>query len=457
VVLESIELNKKAVEMYNQGRYKDAEVLFKKALSLNPKYAEAYANLGALYAKFKIYQKAIELYKYSIKLKPSYAGAYTNLGNALNKTKRFEEAVYFHKIAISLDNKSANNFSNCASAYKNLGRFDLAKAYYQKAIELDKNHINAHFDLSTVLLQTGEYEKGWYEYEWRFKKEQMKGHLLKYKDIFSKPLYDGRDLKNNEIVLVHAEQGYGDIFMVSRYLFSLKQKGARVYLYLREGLEEIFKTLSCVDKIFVRDKDKLESFDFQIAFMSLPLMLDKNLKNINKYYPYFDIKEKKELKTDTKYNIAIVWGASKTGESYKDKVFDIRYFSKMAKHKDITLFSLQLGDDKEDIKKHNLQNDIVDLSDNIKNFYDTAVYINSCDLVITSDTSVAHLAGAMGKEVWIVLQRVADWRWGVCSEKSIWYKSAKLFRQYSIGDFNSAFKEVYKALENRYDIKVFDE
>jgi len=455
--LDAKDYTKKAIEAYNAHRYKDAEILFKKAIEFEPNYAEGYANLGALYAKFKMYDKAIELYKHSIKLKPTYAGAWTNIGNALNKTKKHEEAVFCHQRAIALSPNEANHYSNCASAYKNLGRFNLAEKYYKKAIELNPNHINAHFDLSTVLLQTSKYEEGWEEYEWRFKKDEMKNHLIKYKEIFNKPRYDGRDLKNNESVLVHAEQGFGDAFMVARYLYDLKQKGAKVILYLRDGMAELFETMECVDEVYVRDKSKLPSYDFQISFMSLPIIFDKSLKNITKHYPYFKIDEKYPLPKNDKLKIGIVWGASNTGESYADKVFDIRYFTKLAKHKDVEVYSLQVGEDSKDIQKYALENDITDFSGVLDNFYTTAKIINSLDLVITSDTSVAHLAGGMGKLVWILLQRVPDWRWGVYGEKSVWYPSAKLFWQYSLGDFDSVFKQVYDEMQNQYGIKVIDD
>ena len=451
--MKSIEHNNKAIEFYNKQQYKDAEHHFIKAIELNPKYAEAYANLGALYAKFKEYDKAIKLYQESIKIKPTYAGAYTNLGNALNKTHRHEEAVYFHKTAIALDDKSANHFSNCASAYKNLGRFDKAKKLYEKAITLDPKHINAHFDLATVLLQTGEYAGGWSEYEWRFHKDEMRSHIHKYKEIFTAPRYKGETL-TKERVLVHAEQGYGDTLMVARYLFELKRRGATVVLYLRDGLRELFETMPCVDEIHTRN-EKVPSFDYQIAFMSLPFVLDAELKNITIDYPYFKIKAKENFKTKKK-KIGIVWGASNTGESYANKVFDVRHFRKMSKDDKIQLYSLQLGEDAKALQKYGMKDDIIDLSDKLVNFYETAKIINSLDLVITSDTSVAHLAGAMGKKVWILLQKVPDWRWGVNSEKSEWYPSARLFWQHSLGDFNSVFKQVYKELEREFNIKVVD-
>ena len=450
--MKSIEYNNQAIKHYNKAEYKEAEIFFKKAIEQDPNYAEAYSNLGALYAKLKLFDKAIALYQKAIELKPSYAGAYTNMGNALNKTSRHEEAVYFHKLAISLDSNAANHFSNCASAYKNLGRFNLAKLYYIEALKRDKYHVNAHFDLATILLQTGEYEAGWREYEWRFYKEEMKGHIALYREIFKAQRYNGKKLENKERILVHAEQGYGDLFMVARYLYALKEKGATVVLYTREGSKELFESFTCVDEVHERD-EKLPPFDMHIPFMSLPFVFDAKLQCINTHYPYIHVQQKAKLPKSAKLNIGVVWGASKTGESYKNKVFDVRHFRLLSQAKEVQLYSLQLGEDAKDLQKYNLKN-IIDLQERLTNFYETATYINALDLVITSDTSVAHLAGAMGKEVWVVLQKVPDWRWGICGENSLWYKSAKLFFQDSLQDFNSAFKKLYKALEKHYNIKV---
>lgn len=453
--LKAIEYNNRAISFYHKHQYKDAEIAFFKAIEINPNYAEAYSNLGALYAKHKKYDKAIALYQKSIKLKPNYAGAYTNLGNALNKVSRHEEAVYFHKTAISLDAKSPNHFSNCASAYKNLGRFSEAKKYYQKALSLEPSHVNAHFDLATLLLQTGEVQEGWREYEWRFKKDEMLGHIKKYKTIFEATPYRGEELKG-ERVLVHAEQGFGDTLMMARYLKLLKERGATVILYLRAGLERLFSTMSYVDEIYTRE-DKIPAFEYQVAFMSLAFVLDIKLEKLTQNYPYFEIDRRYTLRASkSRLKIGIVWGASNTGDSYEKKVFNLRHFQKMSRHKDIELYSLQLGEDAAHIERYGMKDDIIDLSKSIDDFYTTAEMINALDLVITSDTSVAHLAGAMGKKVWILLQKVPDWRWGVGECMSSWYPSAKLFHQYSLGDFNSVFRQVYKELEKEYKIKVID-
>jgi len=439
------------VSLYNQHHYQKSIEAFEQSILLDKSCSKCWSNLGAALSKMERYSDAINCYQKAIAITPEYAGTYTNLGNALNKLGEYEQAIYFHLKAIDLDETSPNHFANCGSAYKNIGRFDRAQKMYEKALSLEPTHVNAHFDLATVLLQTNQSSKGFLEYEWRFKKEQMQGHITRYRSIFSRPVYKGQKL-SGERVLIHAEQGFGDALMVARYLFELKNRGARVVVYIREGLETLFKSMVCVDEVVSRS-EAIPQSEYQLPMMSLPLVCDASLKNLQVHYPYFNVKKTMDQESD-KIKIGIVWGASNSGESYKNKVFNLRHFSVMAKDANLQLYSLQLGEDVEDIKRYNLEEAIIDLSSNIDDFETTAALINGLDLVITSDTSVAHLAGAIGAKVWILLQKVPDWRWGVDGVQSRWYPSARLFRQHSLGDWNSVFKEVYQALEEEFNIEV---
>jgi len=443
--------NNCAVALYSQGKYPEAISYFEQTIKLNPSYVEAYSNLGAVFAKLNAYTKAVSFYQKAIELNPSYAGAYTNLGNALNKLGEYEQAVYFHLRAIKLDPRASNHYANLGSAYKNIGRFDRAKQMYQKAIELEPNHVNAHFDLSTVLLQTGEYEQGWKEYEWRFKKEQMLGHIKTYEAIFSKPLYTDQDIKGKTI-LIHAEQGFGDSLMMIRYVHVLKQRGAKIVLYLREGLEELFKSIDGIDMIQTRG-EKPADFDYHLPLMSLAYRCDPHLHRISEVYPYLDTdKRNMGLQENKKFKIGIVWGASNTGESYKKKVFSIEHFLPLLDKENIQLYSLQLGEDAKALKEEPYKSFIQDLSVEIQDFSDTAALLKELDLIISSDTSLAHLAGAMGLNVWVLLQKVPDWRWGVSGKESLWYPSARLFWQDSLGDWTGVFNQVFKSLQKEYNL-----
>ncbi len=440
--------NSCAVVFYKLARYKDSATFFEEAIKRKPDYAEAYSNLGAIHSKFKNYKRAIALYQKAIELKPSYAGAYTNIGNALNKSYEYEQAVYFHLKAINLDPNSANHYANCGSAYKNLGRYNRAKVMYKKAIELEPNHVNAHFDLSTVLLQTDEFEAGWKEYEWRFRKEEMQGHISTYQEIFSAPRYVDQELKGKTI-LIHSEQGFGDSLMVIRYAKVLSLRGAEVVVNVRTGLERLFESVDGIDKVITRG-DENGAFDYQVAMMSLPLVCDSALERVRKLYPYLKAPSQKILlpkrTKKSKYRVGLVWGASNTGDSYAKKVLALKGFLPLLELENIEFYSLQVGEDTKEISALDVSNKITDCSSLINDFADTAKIIQELDLVISADTSVAHLAGGMGAKVWVLLQKVPDWRWGVDSNDSLWYPSAKVFRQYSDGEWSDVYERVLKSL-----------
>lgn len=434
---------------YNKKAYADAKRHFQKVIELQPTNAEAHSNLGAVYAKFNEQAKALSYYKKSISLKPEYAGAYSNMGNLLSKMGEYEQAVSLHLQALEREPKNATFLSNLGSAYKHLGRFDRAESLYKKSLSINAKNPDVHFDLATVLLQTGQNEEGLKEYEWRFKKEEMQGHLKRHKAIYEQNRWRGEKLEGKKI-LIHSEQGYGDTLMMARYLYTLKERGAYVILYIKEELKTLLQSLPCVDEVQVYG-ELPKPFNFHLPLMSLALECDKELKELTKHYPYlFAPKQKTPLPaTDKKLKIGLVWGASNTGDSYAKKVLRLEGFKKLLEEEQIEVYSLQLGSDASQIKELRLEEKIIDLSEALKDFSHTASIISQLALVISSDTSVCHLSGAMGKETWVLLQKVPDWRWGVDGEHSIWYPSTRLFRQYSLGNWDEVYERVYQAVLQR--------
>lgn len=451
-------INNLAVLYYNKKEYEKAIESFKEALRVDPKYYEVYSNLGATYNKVKNYDEAIKNLNLAIKHNPKNAGAYTNLGNVYNKQDRFKEAMKEHLKSIKLDPNGVNAYSNLANSYKSLGYFKKAKENYIKAIELDPNFTNAHFDLATTYLHTCDFINGFEKYEKRFDKEEMMGHLFKYKDIFSKP----KLLKTSEVkgktVLVHSEQGFGDSIQFARFVPLLKEKfGCEVILQCRDELKTLFEnSIEGVDSFYKRDSDKTPQFDFQIAMLSLPHLLEvKSIDDIpKKDSAYLFSNEDIKVNDNNKVKIGICWGASVTGESYEGKVFDIREFDAIIKSEKIEVYSLQVGEKSKDINENGYLDDIVDITEKLDSFNKTAALINRLDLVISSDTSVAHLAGALGVEVWVPLQKMPDWRWESKGKKSYLYKNAKLFRQKSFGKWDSVFQSITDKLNKKYKLRL---
>lgn len=451
-------INNIGVVLYKQKRYKESAQIFEIALQTDPNYNEVYSNKGAAYNKAKDYEKAIESLETAIKKMPNHSGAYTNLGNVYNKTHDYKTAAKMHEKSIALDPKGSNAYSNLGTSYKYLGLAAKSIASYKKAIELDPNFVNAHFDLATMYLAGEDFVNGWKEYEWRFKKEEMIPHIIKHKDIFSKPMFTGTEDIKGKTLLLHSEQGYGDSIQFIRFAPTLKEKfGCKIAVKCREGLKELFQTMPELDLVVDRSEDTPE-FDYQLSIMSMPFVLGmKSINDLPKQMPYLKSTPDKSLeikKEKGKIDIGICWSASVTGESYEGKVFDLKFFEPLMNNPKINLYSLQVGDGSEDIKKLGFENKIIDLTDKLTDFSKTAYLIDNLDLVISSDTAVAHLSGALNKQVWIPLQKIPDWRWTNKGETTKWYPSAKLFRQKTARVWEGVFQSLNAKLSKQYKIKI---
>ena len=452
-------INNIGVILYKQKKYQEAVDVFSIALKVDKDYHEIHSNKGACLNKLKKYDEAIEELNLAIKYMPKHGGAYTNLGNVYYKQDKYKDAIKNHEKSIELEPNGANAHSNLANAFKQLGYTQKAITSYKKAIELDANFTNAKFDLATTYLMNEDFLDGFKQYENRFLKDEMKSHIVKYKDIYTSPMFDGTQDIKDKTLLVHSEQGYGDSIQFIRYACILKEKySCKVIISTRKELVELFENLDGIDEVVYRE-DKTPAFDYQVALLSLPYVFKmKTSKDIPLDEPYLKYnKEYKELKIQKKkgiINIGINWSASITGESYDGKVFDLKYLEPLMKHNKINVYTLQIGEEAKDIKENGYEKDIIDLTQHIKSFDHTAYLISQLDLVISSDTSVAHLAGALNKEVWIPLQKMPDWRWGKKGEKSIWYKSAKLFRQKTVRQWDSVFQSIYAKMSKQFKIRI---
>lgn len=452
-------VNNIGVVLYKQKKYDEAAQIFQIALNVDPEYYELYSNMGACLNKAKKYDEAIKSLEKAIEYMPNNGGSYTNLGNVYNKLHDYKKAAKLHEKAIELEPNGSNAYSNVGTSYKYLGQAQKSIDAYKKAIELDPNFVNAHFDLATMYLAKGDYKNGFLEYEWRFKKDEMLAHIQNNKDIFSKPMYNGIDLIEGKTLLIHSEQGFGDSIQFVRFIPELKKRlKCKIILKCRDELKKLFETMEGIDVLISRS-EATPAFDYHLPIMSMPKVLElKGVKDLAKTSGYLKALEDKEFdkikKQKGKLNIGVCWSASVTGESYDGKVFDLSYFEALAKSDKINLYSLQVGPENEDIKKLGLEDKIIDITDKLTDFSKTASMMNKLDLIISSDTSVAHLAGAINAPVWIPLQKYPDWRWQNKGEKSPWYPSSKLFRQKTNRVWEGVFQSIYAKLYSNFKIKV---
>ncbi len=448
-------VNNIGVVLYKQKKYNESAAIFQIALNVDPNYVEVYSNMGAALNKAKRYDESIKALETAIKKMPNHSGAYTNLGNVYNKLYEYKKAAKYHEKSIELDPEGYNAYSNVGTSYKNQGFTNKAIESYKKAIELKPDFENAHFDLSTVYLSIGDFENGLNEYEWRFQKEEMKSHIIKHKHIFSRPMMKKGEDVEGKTILVHSEQGFGDSIMYARFLPMLKKLRCKIAIECRDELKTLFETIECVDIVVGREENKTPPFDLHLPIMSLPYILD--VKNFDDFptKPYFKVLKDEDftLQSD-KIKIGLCWSASATGESYDGKVFDLINFDPLIKNSKIQIYSLQVGYGSEQIKKNAYENDIIDLTDKLTDFSKTASFMKELDLVISSDTSVAHLAGAIGVKTYTLLQKYPDWRWLNKGETSYLYPSIKLFRQKQNRNWKSVFQSLFAKMNKEYKLKL---
>lgn len=485
---ESFEaLNNIANTFLIKERIDDAIVYLHKALQVKPEEAEIYYTLGNIYKDKREYDKAIAYYENALKYNNEFADAYNGIGLVLQEKNQLDRAIeYYHKAleinsndyvvyvnlagalnlkdsydeAISYCEKALEIKPDCIDAYINLGIITYLKRNYEdsikyslKAIDIDPENADAHFNLALALLLKGDFENGWREYEWRGRlKEKV---WLK----FDKPIWDGSDIKGKRL-FVCTEQGFGDAIQFIRYVPLIKEKGVEeVIIECYPQLKPLFETVSGVDKVIPRGEE-LPEFDVYCHLLSLPNIFKTNISNIPSNIPYFNINKEVIEKWNTlitgndRIKVGLAWAGSPRHKNDRNRSIMLKLLKPVLDINDIDFYSLQVGPGSEQLKELDNEKCMIDLTNNINDFLDTAGLILNLDLVISVDTSVAHLAGALGKHVWVLLPYVPDWRWLLNREDSPWYPTMRLFRQRSSGNWDSIVQDIKEELlRYRYDFK----
>ncbi|MEG5052625.1 MULTISPECIES: tetratricopeptide repeat protein [unclassified Microcoleus] len=437
-------LNNLGATLQQQGELPTAIACFHQALSVNSNYAPALVNLGAAMQTQSQLAEAERLYERAIEAEPHNPKGHYHLGTLCLAAGKIEQAISSLERAISLSPNYIEALTNLGSAVEQLGDVNRAIFCYTKAIEIDANCVKAHFNLSLVLLLTGDLARGLAEYEWRWQTEQAK-KLPRLN--FDQPVWDGSDL-NGQTILLRSEQGLGDAIQFVRYAAIVQQKGGKVILSCYQELKRLFKQIPGIEQVVIR-MDELPDFQLQAPLMSLPYILGTNLENIPANVPYLAAPPNWQfsLNSDGKFKVGIAWAGS--AEHLKDfqRSSDLSYFLQFLDVPGVIFYSLQ-----KEMSAGNrtllTQIPVIDLSDNLNDFADTAAVISQLDLVICVDTAIAHLAGALGKPVWILLCFMPDWRWMLEREDSPWYPTARLFRQQTPGDWVGVCDRVKTALKH---------
>lgn len=408
------------------------------ALKIEPSSSRLHSQLAQLYKKTHQYERALESLSRAIKLEPTEAQWYIDLGNLLYEQNLIDEAIACYKSALFYRPQSCEAHNNLAIAYKDNHDLSLAFEHFSKALSLCPDSPEIHFNYSLALLLEGNYLEGFKEYEWRW----LKKDNAPYAKDFGVPLWDGSF--SSSTLLVTVEQGIGDTIFFFRYLPLVKERGLKVILQCHRELVTLLSDNYGVDKVLSLDQ-KPEGFDLYCPLLSLPYVMKTELSNIPKKVPYIiaNCRHQEEVLSligqSSDLKVGLVWAGSPEHSNDKNRSMRLSEMAPLFRLKGARFYSLQKGQPAEEAKRHR---ELIELSGYIKDFSDTAAIVANLDLVITVDTAVAHLAAAMAKEVWILLPYSPDWRWMLHRSDSLWYPTAKLFRQKRRNDWSEVIREV---------------
>jgi tetratricopeptide (TPR) repeat protein len=449
---EALRLRPKYVEAYDnlatalrrQGKLEEAVAAAREAVRLKPDHAEAHNGLGTALLEQGRLEEALAHVREALRLKPNFAEAYTNLGNALMEQGRLEEAAASHQEALRLKTNYSEGHSNLAVLLMEQGKLDEAAASHQRALALQPGSPAMHKNLAITWLLMGDFERGWPEYEWRWKCEEASP------PPFPQPPWDGSDLRGRTILL-HAEQGLGDTLQFVRYAPLVKRRGGTALVKCQQPLVRLLRTCAGIDRLAASEAD-LPPFDTHAPLLSLPRIFQTTLATVPADVPYLSApaelvgRWRGELGGAGGLRVGIAWQGSPTHKRDRRRSVPLTHFLPLARLEGVRLVSLQKGHGAEQLAGLADRHGIIDLGARLTDFADTAAVMRNLDLVITVDTAVAHLAGALGVPVWVALPSPPDWRWLLGRPDSPWYPTMRLFRQRESGHWDDAFADLAREL-----------
>jgi tetratricopeptide (TPR) repeat protein len=428
------------------GELREAADVYRRTLALDPADHMILTNLGGCLCELGALDEAIDSWERALSLKPDHAPAHTNLGVVFEKLERIDDAVASHRRAIAADVSYAKAYANLAVALRNAGEIDEALAVSHQAIALDPERPIAHYNHAHFLLMNGDFAGGFEAYRWR-------RHCKMLSDgdpVFTEPEWRGEPL-DGRTLLVFAEFGLGDALHFVRYLPMVTAKGGRIILQVQPALAALLRQLPNVTVI--PRGEPLPPFDLQLPLMSLPRVFGTTLDTIPVDIPYLRPDPAKlarwraALADVTALKVGVVWAGNARHKGDRQRSLSAASVLPRLVMPGVQLYSLQKEPRSEDGEVlTSLGYDIIDLAPALGDFADTAAAVAALDLVIAVDTSVAHLAGALGRPVWMLTPYALDWRWLRDREDSPWYPTMRLFRQSSPREWDDPLLRLSAAL-----------
>jgi tetratricopeptide (TPR) repeat protein len=419
-----------------QGQLDQALAANLKAIELRPDLAEGYIYLGVTHKERKEINKAVAATRKAIELKPNHAIAHVYLGALLQEQGQLDQALALTLKAIELKSDHADTHIALGNIYRERDQIDEAIDAMHQAINLKPGYPEPHKNLSFLYLSKGDYSRGLKEFEWRLKTKRLSM-------THARPRckqWDGRELETDTRLMVVSEQGLGDTLQFMRYCHTLRERGLDISFCAQTKLHGLIKASGIDPSPLTPKQGNSAISDFWIPLLSVPLYLGVSPENPVSQKPYIKTnkslidKWRKTLETERKPIIGIHWQGNPEAEKTTlwGRSLPLEAFKSVADQKSLSLLSLQKGFGSEQFENCSFKERFVSCQhevDQAWDFLETAAVVACCDLIITNDTGLAHLAGGLGKTTWLLLHAVPDWRWGLEGDKSFWYPTMRLFRQ----------------------------
>lgn len=424
------------------GRHEDAIASYARAIALRPDFAEAHNNMGIALNSVERHEQAIASCRKALAVNANLAEAHYNVGNALYALDRHEEAIASFRRALEIKPDDIEVHNNLGLALNDLNRQREAIALFDRALALKPDFADAHWNRGLALLTLGDFKQGWEEYEWRWHT-----NVTAPMQDFPRPLWLGATDPRGKTVLLHADQGFGDTIQFSRYAPMLAAKGARVMLQVLAPVKELMSGIEGVERVVARG-EPLSDFDCHCPLSSLPRAFGTRVENIPARIPYLRASADRVAKWQILLagaagpRVGLTWSGNRSTRRHRLRSISLARLLPLISVPGVRFVSLQKDMPEEDARTLAGLPQILRIGDRLGDFADTAAAVSLLDLVISIDTSIVHLAGAMGKPVWAMLLLTQDWRWLLDRADSPWYPSARLFRQTSVGDWDGVIERV---------------
>lgn len=437
-----------SVALRRLKRLDEAADSCRRALQLRPDFADAHNNLGVILQEQGHWDEAAQHYRHALRTTPNHIDANNNLAIVLARQGRLAEAESSYRVVLRLKPNHFDALTGLGNALRRQGKCVEAAPVLREAVRLRPSTADAHMNLAIALLLNGDLKAGWEEYEWR-----LQGDGFSFRS-FPQPTWNGAALEG-QTILLHAEQGLGDSLQFLRYAPLVRERVGRVIMECHAPLLSLVQHAPGVDEVVAQGM-ALPSFDVHLPLLSLPRVLGATLDNLPAGVPYLTADPariehwRRELSAEPGFKVGIVWQGNPRHKEDRWRSVPLTQFEPLARVPGVRLVSLQRGPGAEQLTTLRGGMEVLDPSSSdaeLPSFADTAALVSALDLVVGVDTAIIHLAGALGRPVWVALPFAPDWRWLLGRDDSPWYPTLRLFRQRTWGAWGEVFERLAAAIQ----------